>query len=450
MKILFYGASGWIGSLLSNILKQQNIQFIIGKARLDNCEDLSTEIKNILPTHILCTAGKTGTPNVDWCEYHKAETLRTNIVGIGNLGYLCNTYNIHLTYFGTGCIYEYDYEHTIENQRGFTEEDEPNFEKSFYSKTKAIAEKDLIGYNNILILRIRMPLDDILSNKNFITKITKYEKVVNIPNSMTVLYELLPISIKMMINKNTGIYNFTNPGVISHNEILDLYTKYIDPLFTYRNFSLEEQAKVIKVDRSNNCLDVTKLKNLYKVQPIKKASTQLFIRMRDNMVDDLLEEYPKVDNKQIIEESCLRGDLIVLHKYLTENVNGISAGFLDDCFISAVRNGHLNIIKYLKKEYNIKLSQLQLENIFIVCCKVGICGILKCINHQYGFSYLFIKKPEIFCTGFVKACESGHLELIIWLHHKFINEIDFSYNDLMYSYSFVSAAYKNEVEILYY
>ncbi len=44
--------------------------------------------------------------------------------------------------------------------------------------------------------------------------------------------------------KLTGIMNYTNPGVVSHNEILEMYRKYIDSDFTWSNFTLEEQAKV--------------------------------------------------------------------------------------------------------------------------------------------------------------------------------------------------------------
>lgn len=106
-----------------------------------------------------------------------------------------------------------------------------------------------------------MPISSDLNNpRNFITKITRYDKVVNIPNSMTILDELLPISIEMGKRNLTGIWNFTNPGVVSHNEILEMYRDYIDPNFTWKNFNLEEQAKVIVAPRSNNELDATKLK----------------------------------------------------------------------------------------------------------------------------------------------------------------------------------------------
>lgn len=78
---------------------------------------------------------------------------------------------------------------------------------------------------------------------------------------MTVLDELLPISIEMAKRNCKGIWNFTNPGVISHNEILEMYREYIDRQFKWENFDLEEQSKVIVAPRSNNELDAIKLKS---------------------------------------------------------------------------------------------------------------------------------------------------------------------------------------------
>lgn len=67
--------------------------------------------------------------------------------------------------------------------------------------------------------------------------------MVNIPNSMTVLPELVPVAIEMSKRKLTGNMNYTNPGAISHNEILELYKEYIDPDFTWDNFTIEEQVR---------------------------------------------------------------------------------------------------------------------------------------------------------------------------------------------------------------
>ena len=97
-------------------------------------------------------------------------------------------------------------------------------------------------YSNVLILRVRMPISDDLSPRNFVTKISKYERVVNIPNSMSVLYDLLPVSIEMTLHDCRGVFNFTNPGAISHNEILDL-GKYLNSDF--------DRSSFLKTDNSN-------------------------------------------------------------------------------------------------------------------------------------------------------------------------------------------------------
>ena len=89
---------------------------------------------------------------------------------------------------------------------------------------------------------------------------------------MTILDELLPISIEMAKRNLKGIWNFTNPGVVSHNEILEMYKKYIDPDFKWANFTLEEQAKVIVAARSNNEMDASKLKKEFpELLPIKES-----------------------------------------------------------------------------------------------------------------------------------------------------------------------------------
>ncbi|KAJ8758602.1 hypothetical protein K2173_000323 [Erythroxylum novogranatense] len=261
MKFLIYGRTGWIGGLLGKLCKDAGIAFDYGKGRLEDRKSIVEDVKTVRPTHVFNAAGITGRPNVDWCESHTVETIKTNVVGTLTLADVCKEHNLLMMNFATGCIFEYNKEHPQGSGIGFKEEDKPNFIGSFYSKTKAMVEELLKEYENVCTLRVRMPISSDLSNpRNFITKIARYDKVVNIPNSMTVLDELLPISIEMAKRNCRGIWNFTNPGVVSHNEILEMYRDYIDPKFKWVNFNLEEQAKVIAAPRSNNELDATKLK----------------------------------------------------------------------------------------------------------------------------------------------------------------------------------------------
>jgi 3,5-epimerase/4-reductase len=281
--LLFGGKTGWIGQKVATLLQESDYNVICATARLEDRRALEEEILAIRPDYIVNTAGVTGRPNVDWCESHQQETLRTNIIGTLNLADISSQQGIHLTNLGTGCIYEYDEEHPI-GGKGFTEDDEPNFAGSFYSMTKIFLDKMLKSYPNVLNLRLRMPVSDDLHERNFITKITRYQKVINVPNSMSVLHDLLPLIPQMMQRGLTGNYNFVNPGTISHNEILDLYKAYIDPTFTYANFSIVEQNRVLAAKRSNNHLDAGKLLQEFpQISHIKTAMIENFKRMQSNI-----------------------------------------------------------------------------------------------------------------------------------------------------------------------
>ena len=139
--------------------------------------------------------------------------------------------------------------------------------------------------DNVLNLRIRMPITGSMNTRNFITKITTYEKICSIPNSMTVLPELLPLALDMMNNNMTGTINLTNPGLISHNEILTMFTEIVDPEFTWKNFTAEEQRKILASDRSNNFLDTTKLETMYpQVKNIKESVREMLYSYKDTYV----------------------------------------------------------------------------------------------------------------------------------------------------------------------
>jgi dTDP-4-dehydrorhamnose reductase len=255
---LVFGKNGWIGGKIIELLTAQGKTFHLAQSRTYNRESVEKEIELYKPTHVINAAGVTGRPNVDWCEDHRAETIRTNVIGCLNVADICASKNIYHLLYATGCIFEYDEAHPIGGP-GFLETDKPNFHASYYSHTKAMVEDLLAVYPTTCTLRVRMPISDDLSPRNFVTKIVSYAKVVNVPNSMTVLTDLLPVSLLMAERKLTGIYNFCNPGAISHNEVLELYKKHVDPNYTWTNFTLDEQAKILKAGRSNNTLDHSKL-----------------------------------------------------------------------------------------------------------------------------------------------------------------------------------------------
>ena len=213
------------------------------------------------------------------------ENIRDNLYSPIVLAKICSEKGIHLTYLGTGCIFKYDDE---KYPNGFTEESLPNFFGSSYSIVKGFTYKLMHLYeDSILNLRIRMPITGSENSRNFITKITNYAKVCSVPNSMTVLPELLPLVIKMMQQNIKGTINLTNPGVISHNEILELYKEIVDPFFSWKNFSQEEQRKILAADRSNNLLNTDKLEKLFpEVLTIKDAVIKMLHEYKKNSTND--------------------------------------------------------------------------------------------------------------------------------------------------------------------
>ena len=289
MHILIIGSNGWIGKQFIALLPS-NITYICSKSRADNYVELQTEITLCNPTHIISFIGRThGVINgieyttIDYLEEKGklVENIRDNMFGPLLILELCKKYNIHYTYLGTGCIFQYDEDYPD----GFMECDKPNFFGSSYSIVKGFTDRLMnLNQNSVLNLRIRMPITDKKDKRNFITKITTYEKICSISNSMSVLPELLPIVLDMMKNKQVGTINLTNPGIISHNEILEMYKEIVDPSFKWTNFDITEQSKILKSERSNNYLNTIKLTELYpNVKSIKEAIKECLINYKKNI-----------------------------------------------------------------------------------------------------------------------------------------------------------------------
>jgi 3,5-epimerase/4-reductase len=294
MKVLIYGSNGWIGKQICQLLQKMDIEYILGQVRAENIIELEKEIFEIEPTHVMSFIGRThGKINdkeyttIDYLEQPGKikENVRDNLYSPLVLAILSNKYNFHYTYLGTGCIFEFDEKHPFgEEISGFKENDVPNFFGSGYSVVKGYTDRLMHLFPNVLNIRIRMPITDDSNQRNFITKITTYQKICSVPNSMTVLPELLPLLIDMACNKKvTGTINLTNPGLISHNEILEMYKEIVNPDFTWQNFTIEEQTEILAAGRSNNYLDTSKLKYLYpNVKNIKDSVRECLVRMKES------------------------------------------------------------------------------------------------------------------------------------------------------------------------
>ena len=285
MKILLFGYKGWIGKQIFELLKSiSDNEVITTDIRVDNYNELDKFIFENKPDRIISVIGRTYGDNINSIDYLEKKgnlkiNINDNLYSPLNLALISKKYNIHLTYMGTGCIFNgYDKE--------YLENDEPDFFGSSYSIVKGFTDRIMKNFDNVLNVRIRMPItNDINSNRNFINKIINYKKICSMNNSMTVLPDLLPLLIDMIIKKEIGTINLVNPGYISHNEILELYKKIKNPDFTWENITIEEQNQLLLSERSNNILNTEKLQKLYPdVKDIKTSIKDLLLNINSSFI----------------------------------------------------------------------------------------------------------------------------------------------------------------------
>lgn len=291
---LVYGASGWIGGHLMRLLAQRGLRAVPARARLERLTDVRAELDEVRPARVLLAAGLTGRPNVDWCEDHADEVLRVNLHGSVHLVEACARRGVHVTNFTTGCLYTYDEAHPPRSGRTFTEQHLPNFRGSLYSRVKALAQQAQQALPNVLQLRLRMPISDEMDHpRNLVRKLVGYERVIDVPNSVTLLPELLPVAVRLAERGVTGVLNFVNPGAVSHNEVLRLYQRHVDPSVRIRNFSTEEQRRILKADRSNCELSADRLMGFVRAEndALEAGGVPLCVRPAHEAVEAAMLRY---------------------------------------------------------------------------------------------------------------------------------------------------------------
>lgn len=288
MKVVVFGGKGWIGQQFVDILKSKGHTVIIPERtlRVDDTIAINEFLRSVSPTHVVSFIGRThggGYKTIDYLELpgKLKENINDNLFAPLSLGLLCQDLDIHYTYMGTGCIFS----ETDVGSKSFDEEALPNFFGSSYSVVKGFTDRLMHLLPKALNVRIRMPIVAENHPRSFITKICSYEKICSMPNSMSVLPTLLPLLEDMMVRKEKGTINLSNPGIISHNEILEMYKQYVDPEFTWKNFTVEEHNKILLAPRSNNQLDTSKLKSLYPDVPDIRVAVEMCLRNWQRTLD---------------------------------------------------------------------------------------------------------------------------------------------------------------------
>ena len=259
-RILIFG-KGFIGNKL-----QKEFSCDISGRKIYSYRDAEKEVKRFNPKVIINCIGLTGKNNVDDCELVKDNTLMANSFIPLILSEVAIRNNIKLVHISSGCIFHYDYN----KDKPIKEDLIPDFFGLFYSRSKIYSEQPLNILSkkyDILISRVRIPLDNRPSPKNILTKLIKYKKVIDLPNSITYLPDFIK-ALKHLIKVNArGIYNVVNKGALRYPELLDVYRKYV-PGFEYKVINYKD----LNLVRTNLILSTKRLQDSgFKVRNIHEV-----------------------------------------------------------------------------------------------------------------------------------------------------------------------------------
>ncbi len=275
MKVTIFGARGYLGEHFQSLYPHASCPSV----DIADAQAVAAVLDADTPDIVINAAGKTGRPNVDWCEDHKEETLSANVTGPLVLLQECRKRGIYWVHLSSGCIYTGD-----NGGNGYTEDDIPNFDGSFYSRTKTWSEQILKEFPDVLILRIRMPFDDSINDRSLLMKVRKFTRVNDIKNSLTYLPDFLNAAKILIEKRKSGIYNIVNPGVLSPYDIIELYKEIVDPAHVAEPLTAAELPSVSKAGRSNCLLSTAKLEQEGIIlKPTAEAVRHVWTVLRDEL-----------------------------------------------------------------------------------------------------------------------------------------------------------------------
>lgn len=214
------GASGFLGSCTSVILRRMGKSFLPLNARLEDTKEIADVIRKSGCKYVICAAGISGRPTTKWCEEHEKETFEVNYLDILTLMKLTDRLGVHLTIYGSGLLYQ----PTAAPRTGITETDKPDLLTSVYSRYRIELESHLHMYQHVLCLRILYPVTGDGNPKCFLSKMIERASCVhNTSVSITVVPDLFPTIPKLIEGGVVGPLNFVNSGTVTLPELLHLF-----------------------------------------------------------------------------------------------------------------------------------------------------------------------------------------------------------------------------------
>lgn len=221
MKVMVYGAQGWLGSLLAT-----HFQARTPDTNILDIRTVRDEVRAYQPDVVINAAAVCGFPGIDWCEKafeNRLLAMSVNAFGpqvlLESVRQESDALFVHLS---TGCLWS-----VPEDAPPINEETSP-VPPNFYAYSKAMGEERLQTGQDVLIVRLRLPISPVPHPRNLIDKLRRYSRVLNVPESVTFTDTLTRAIQHLAELRCTGIYHVVD-GALTMAAVMFEYKRHVDP-----------------------------------------------------------------------------------------------------------------------------------------------------------------------------------------------------------------------------
>lgn len=221
-KVLVYGASGFLGSLIAEQLRKDKYRVVKSKKRFPDWEGVQEELQSEQPDCVVYAAGKGGVPSATWHDLNWELSLESNVRWPAELAQLIVRQSrkraIYSIFIGSGVVFS-------DSHTAHSEEEILNPVPSGYGLIRQKFEEAMMSVphfkENGSVLRIMYPVAP-GDHRCLLNKLKSAKSVHAMPSSVSVMPSLLPLLSKIIEQKLSGLINFVNRGVMSPVDIVGM------------------------------------------------------------------------------------------------------------------------------------------------------------------------------------------------------------------------------------
>jgi len=258
MKIIIFGAEGFLGKKLKEFLSKEHEVIGVGKHLKENFILDATNKKEVekfifskKPDIVLDTIAIS---NSVICEKNPLLAKKINYITAKNIAESCKKIGAKMIFFSSSYVFD--------GKKGnYTEFDKVS-PTNEYAKTKILAEKKVLKLKNSLIIRLDLMYGVSSKKLRFGASVLDKEVEIGYPNQMKnpLFAEDVPkIIIKLIELNKQGIFNLGGPEVMNMKDFMFSLAKIINK---ENLIKVVDSSNWIVKSPANSSLNISKIKSL--------------------------------------------------------------------------------------------------------------------------------------------------------------------------------------------